>query len=228
MIETLFSFLHFISDALALAWAAMGFDGEAFRQTAYTAEAQRLALLAAFLAGVSQALGHAVVLFLNRVSALRFALSLLLTGIIFAAGVLITALSMVVASDLLLGASAPFAAVAGVVALAQAPRLLGVLMFAPYFGELLDSVLDAWVLVLMIFGLASGFNVSIFIVLAVVVASWVLLRIIRVFLGGPIARLLDVLRDAAAGQPLALTPANVIAFLETRARETRNWWKREK
>lgn len=227
MIEALSALFGFIAEAMALAWAAMGFEGEVFRKTAYTAEAQRLALLAAFLAGVSQALGHAVVLFLNRVSALRFALSLLLTGTIFAAGVLISALSKVIASEMLLGASAPFAAIAGVVALAQAPRLLGVLTFAPYFGELLDSLLDAWVLALMIFGLASGFDVPISLVLAVVVVSWILLRIIRVFLGGPTAWLLSALRNAAAGQPLAITPANVMAFLETRARETRNWWKRE-
>ena len=90
-------------EAVALGVAAMGFEAAAFVRAASEPGTRDLALLAAYLAGVSQGIGHGVVLLLNRVRPARFLLSLALTGAIYLAGALVTAAATLLAADLVFG-----------------------------------------------------------------------------------------------------------------------------
>ena len=118
-------------------------------------------LLVVYLAGVSQAVGNGVVLFLNRVRRLRFALSLALMGAIHLVGALVTAAVSLMLADLVFGRDLAFVPTIAVIALAQAPRLLGFLTLAPYLGELLDRLLDVWALTLVLFGLHQGVGMTV-------------------------------------------------------------------
>src|SRR6266699_3716658 len=73
---------HFLQTMWALAWGAMRLDPAAFKAVE-PAGTGLLITAIVFLAGVSETIGQSVVLFANRVKPGRFALSLLLNGILF-------------------------------------------------------------------------------------------------------------------------------------------------
>ena len=85
----------------------MGFGSATFRRVG-AGEARDLVVLVVYLAGVSQAIGNGVVLFLNRVPRLRFALSLALMGAIHLIGALVTAAAALLIADLVFGRDLAF------------------------------------------------------------------------------------------------------------------------
>mgnify|MGYP004115911273 CR=1 FL=1 len=146
---------------LALATGALGFSTGAFTEAAISGQAQTAALIIAFLAGVSEMLGQSVILVINRVALYRFLASLAFTGFTYVFTALAWALSAITVAPLTrLGVLTPneIAGVIGVVSLAFAPRLLGVFSIAPYFGQALGNILEAFALALAVFGLHAGFG----------------------------------------------------------------------
>jgi hypothetical protein len=206
-----------VPDALGLGIAAMGFDAQAFQRVAQTGGGRDLALLMVYFAGISQGIGHGVVLFLNRVRPARFVLSLALMGAIYLASALVTALATMLASDLAFRMGAGFWPTIGVVALAQAPRLLGALTLAPYLGEWLDRLLEVWVLTLTLFGLHVGLGLPVEGAALAALLGWVAVRLLWLLFGRPVTVLLDTLRHAAAGAPLTLNARNLVETLKERA-----------
>ena len=65
-----------------------------------------------------------------------------------------------------------------VIALAQAPRLLGFLTLAPYLGELLDRLLDVWVLTLVLFGLHHGLGMTVQGAALLALLGWAAMRVL--------------------------------------------------
>ena len=104
-----------------------------------------------------------------------------------------------------------------VIALAHAPRLLGFLTMAPYFGELFDRVLDVWVLTLTLFGLYHGVGMPVEGAAALSLLGWLAMRGLSLVLGRPLSRLVTALRHAVAGGPLILDGRNIVAALKARA-----------
>ena len=142
---------------ISLATSAIGFSTSAFHQAALSAEAQSAALLIAFLAGVSEMLGQSVILVVNRVVLYRFLASIAFTGVSYVVTALVWAACAYAVAPLtpvgFLGLG-DIAAVTGVVALAFAPRILGVFSIAPYFGAAFGNLLEAWAMALAIFRVA--------------------------------------------------------------------------
>jgi hypothetical protein len=217
MSEAIGSAFWTVPDALALGIAAMGYTPEAFRRVG-AGEASDLVLLVVYLAGVSQAIGDGVVLFLNRVRRLRFVLSLALMGAIHLVGALVTAVTTLLLADLVLGHRLDFVPTIAVIALAQAPRLLGFLTLAPYFGEIFDRLLDAWVLTLVLFGLHQGVGLPIEGAALLALLGWAAMRVLALLFGRPLGRIVAALRRAAAGGPLTLDSRNLIDALKAEAR----------
>ena len=81
-------------------------------------------------------------------------------GAIHLVGALVTTATALLVADLVVGRDLDFVPTLAVIALAQAPRLLGFLTLAPYFGELFDRFLDVWVLTLVLFGLHQGLGMT--------------------------------------------------------------------
>ncbi len=206
--------------AIGFGFDAMGFDAAAFRRAA-TAGGRDLALLMAYMAGVSQAAGHGVVLFLNRIPFLRFVLSLILTGLIYVAGAVVTAVSTTLAVDYAFGREVAYGPVIGVITLAQAPRLLGLFILAPHIGEAFSRLLDVWVFALILFGLHHGIGIPVGIAAMAALLGWVAIRLLWLLFGRPIGYLVTLARHGAAGSALTLTPQNVVEHLRARARDMR-------
>jgi hypothetical protein len=219
MLEAVRSAFAAVPDALALGAAAMAFDAAAFRSTADGAGARELALLVAYLAGVSQATGHGLVLFLNRVPPSRFTLSLALMGAIYLVSALATAGATLALADGAFGMELAFLPTIAVIALAHAPRLLGFATLAPYFGELFDRLLDVWVALLVLYGLHRGVGVPVHGAAMLALLGWGSLRLLSLVLGRPVTVVVDAAKRAAAGGPLALDAGNLVEDLKRQARD---------
>jgi hypothetical protein len=205
-----------------LAASAMGFSTDAFLRAAENPEAQTAALLIVFLAGVSEMLGQSVILIINRVVLYRFLASLLFTGATYVATALTwAAFALVIAPLTRVGAMAPddIPGVIGVVSLAFAPRLLGVLTIAPYFGAALSNLLEAWAMVLAIFGLTVAFDMPFGAAILCGGAGWAASYALRSFLGHMLAKPLGGLRVLISGSPLDRTPQQIIDDVVRRIRE---------
>lgn len=210
----------FLADILAfpllvldLAGRAIGFSAAAFAEAASSAEAQTAALLIAFLAGVSEMLGQSVILVINRVALYRFLASLAFTGFSYVLTALAWALCAIAVAPLTrLGVLAPheIAGVVGVVSLAFAPRLFGVLSIAPYFGLALGNVLDAFAMALAVFGLHAGFGLPLPAALFCGGAGWAVSYAARSYLGHLLAKPLARVRVMVSGSPLDKTPQQII------------------
>ena len=217
MLGALAAALMAVPDAVGLGIEAMGFSADAFRRVAAGAD-RDLVLLVVYLAGMSLAVGNGVVLFLNRVPRLRFVLSLALMGAVHLVGALVTTATALVVADLAVGRDLDFVPTLLVIALAQAPLLLGFLTLAPYFGELLERFLDVWVLTLVLFGLHKGLGMTIEGAAALALLGWASTRVLTFVLGRPMTRVVNLLRRAAAGGPLTLDSRNLIETLRAEAR----------
>ena len=206
-----------IPDAVALGLQAMGFGSATFRRVG-AGEARDLVVLVVYLAGVSQAIGNGVVLFLNRVPRLRFVLSLALMGAIYLIGALVTAAATLLIANLVFSRDLAFLPTIAVVALAQAPRLLGFLTLAPYLGELLDRLLDVWVLTLVLFGLHHGVGIPVHLAALLALLGWGAMRLLALIFGRPLTYVVTALRHAAAGGPLPLDSRTLVDSLRQQAR----------
>lgn len=164
--------------------------------------ALRLAFWVLLAAGLSEAVGESVVLFANRVSPRRFAVSLVISAIIFALTYLSFAWSVYLVARYALGSTATFSFVAGMVALGQAPRLFGFLVFLPYLGLPVSVLLWTWSIGATIVGVAEGMRLAPWeAVMAVALGALILITLQRT-IGRPLLLLARVVRRQAAGVKL--------------------------
>ncbi len=191
----------------------MGFSAEAFVLAASSAEAQTAALTIAFLAGVSEMLGQSVILVVNRVALYRFLASLVFTGVTYIVTALTWTLSTLAIAPLTrVGMLGPgdLSNVLGVIALAFAPRLFGMLAIAPYFGLALSNLFEAWAMALVIFGLHQALDLPMGAAVFCGGAGWAVSYGLRSFLGHALAKPLGQLRQLISGSPLDHTPQQII------------------
>lgn len=216
VLANIFAFFALIAD---LAVAAIGYSPAAFRRVAASPEAQSAALIIAFLAGMSEMLGQSVILVVNRVALYRFAASIALTGATYALTVLTWSVSVVAVAPLTrLGAVglADLPAVTGVLALAFAPRLFGVLSIAPYFGAALSNLLEVWAMALAIFGLHVGLDLPIGAAVFCGGAGFFVSYLFRTFVGRFFAKPIARLRRMVAGSTLDKSPRQILDDIMSR------------
>ena len=139
---------------------ALRLDRSAFDAIEQSSLGLRDAFIVVVLAGASLSLGQSVVLFLNRVSFGRFAFALILGGfeLVLEALLWITSVWVVVG---LLGVSRPhLVETLDVIGLAYAPFLFGVLVFLPYLGLRILSLLRLWMALAAIVGTSAAFDIA--------------------------------------------------------------------
>ncbi len=202
-----------------LAGAALAFEAAAFAFVATDGFGRAMALVIVFFAGVSTTLGESLVLFLNRVRPWRFVLSLALTGAVYLANVLATAVTVKAGAFLLADARLDLAAIVGVQALAYAPRLMGVLVLMPYAGQALSRLLDLWTLALTVFGLRVGLDIHLVLAAGAALGGWMLMQLLLMLFGAPLTALMQRLRRLVSGSALDLDPSDVAASLARKARD---------
>ena len=160
------------------------------------------AVLTVFLAGISEAIGQSVVLFVNRVQPARFVLSLLINALLVAFGYAFIVLSTW--ATFFLPGSHPIAlgVLALAVAFSYAPLLGAFLGALPYAGTAVLFALRIWQLLAMAAAIAPVAHISIFVSAAHVALGWTVMIVAQHTLGKPIADLGVRLADAAAGKTI--------------------------
>ncbi len=170
------------------------------------------ALAIVLLAGLSEAAGESVVLFVNRVRPPRFVLSLLVSALIFTFTYLFLAGSVYAVVRLLIGPEVPLLTVTVTVGVAHAPRMLGFLAFLPYFGQPLALALYGWSVLALLVGVRATMDATLLQALAAVALGAMLLAVLQRTVGRPFAYVAQRVRWLTAGVRLA-TPQEAVEQL---------------
>jgi hypothetical protein len=162
------------------------------------------ALAVPFLAGTSEMVGQAFILAARSVSGWQAAASFALTGLVHVTAVALWALAAHILLGLRLLELTPARLptdleLLGVISLGYAPRLLGLLTIAPYYGEVLGRALDAWSMACVGWGISVITGGPIWAALACAVCGWWGSSLFRHFGARAIAPLVKRLGVVTAG-----------------------------
>ena len=174
----------------------------------------QLALLVVVLAGLSEALGESLVLFVNRVPFKRFLVSVVISAVIFVCTYGFLTLSIFAVARLAFGATASVGAVARVVGCAYAPMIFSFVTFIPFFGQPLGTILHLWSLVAVLLGVETVFTLSPPQSLACVTLGGLVLFTVQRTVGRPLTALARWLRRRAAGTPLTTGRKKMQALID--------------
>lgn len=177
------TFFHFITSLLGLVRGALLLDPDAFRSIPNTGGANLLTLMILFLAGVSETLGQSAVLFANKVTPRRFAMSLGLSGATFIFGVLISISTIWLIGTFIFHADQPIISIMREVSLGYAPFLFGFFILLPYMGSFLEHVLEVWSLLAIIVAVIVTLHLHFWQALVCTLVGWIIVQAVKYFLG---------------------------------------------
>lgn len=174
-------------------------DGQAFVAGLHLKDASLVALLVVLIAALSVAIGQIVVLFANRVKPARFALSLLVSALLFAFSYAFLALSTWAFSLLDKDVHLSLPALMIVLAFGYAPLAFSFLEALAYLGIGIGWLLRTWSLLAMVVGVAAVGALSIPLAAALVTVGWFVLVTAQATIGRPIAQLGERIMDWVSG-----------------------------
>lgn len=183
----------------AAARAALTLSMERLAVVPALPDASSAALLIVLLAGISEAAGESVVLFVNRVRPRRFFVSLAVSGLLFVFTYLFLSGSVIAVTRLLLGPDVRAFDMAIVVGAAFAPRMFGFLGFLPYFGQPIGALLQAWSVLAALRGVRAVLGAGVLEAIAAVALGALLLAVLQRTVGLPLVYVARRLLNASAG-----------------------------
>jgi hypothetical protein len=189
----------------ALILGALSLNSEAFQQIQTLSGGSQAALLVAFIAGLSQAIGQGIVLFTNRVKPLRFMLSVLIAAVLFAFSYLFWALSTWVASLILFRGELKFTLLVDIfrtLGLSYAPLIFSFLVAMPYLGVPISTLLSIWSFLAFLAGLKAALGLGLWQAFGCGVVGWAVFEGLQRTIGRPLAGLGRWLANTAAGVKL--------------------------
>ncbi|MBD2256598.1 CAAX protease [Pseudanabaena sp. FACHB-2040] len=151
------------------------------------------------LAGLSQELAQAIILFVNRVQPLRFVVSLLLGAVLFVFGYIFWGLSVWAVGLVFLSPAIPLQTVADVLAFSYLPLVFSFFGAMPYLGVPILRLLAVWNLLAMVVGFSVLADLSARVAFGHVLGGWVVLITLQQTVGQPVANLGKWLFNKAAG-----------------------------
>ncbi len=165
----------------------------------------------ALLAGISTLLGDSAVLFFNRVRGVRFAFSLLLSGLGMIGLYLVQALVLALVGDPIVGHEpvAPFV-IRGML-LSTAPMVFGVLALIPYFGPAIARFLQAWSVVALWVIVQVLYGTGPWPALLVTLVAWGSMQLISWALSRPIAFVGARIWRLVTGSPIMITGRDLLS-----------------
>lgn len=159
-INSLLDYLHYLLTGVR---AALSLNPQLFRAVfEYPGTLYGIPFWVVFGAGVSRMLGQSVVLFANRVSKARFAISILFGALSFTLDVLLTTVIFWLLANALGSRAWPPLQTMRAIALAYAPYWLGVLILIPYLGEIIEHALKLWVFLALVVASQAVFGLTFF------------------------------------------------------------------
>jgi hypothetical protein len=168
-----------------------------------------IAVTVVLLAGLSEAAGQSLVLFLNHVRPARFGLALLLSTFSHIAGYAIWTLTVWLAAGLLFGVHAPLLAVASAVGLAYAPQIFSFFVLTPFLGNAFSVLLTLWSMLAVVLAVRIGVGLQTWQAVLVAGLGWVLLQVMRRTIGRPVIHVQRWMAAHAAGVTLDVRPRDV-------------------
>lgn len=148
------------------------------------------AALTIVLAGLSDGLGtQSIVLLVNRITPLRFAINLVLSIVLYFLGALAWMAAIWLATRVVLRDDVPLPQVIGAVSLAYIPLWFSVLALIPYLGQAIGLILNGWSLVIALFAVRMVFQFSLLQALAGTALGWLSMLLVRAVLSRPGVRL---------------------------------------
>jgi hypothetical protein len=159
-------------------------------------------VLIALLAALSQGVGHAFILFVNRVSPLRFALSLVVEAILLVVGFLFWALSTWLVARLAFAVPVRPSAVVLALGVAHAPQLLAFLGALPYLGVPWLTLLSLWTAIAFVVALVELAGLGAWQAFAALLGGWLVMLLLQRRAGQPLMRLGRALLNRTAGVQL--------------------------
>lgn len=189
--------------AAAVILAALRLQPQAFVGSGGGAASDGPGLAIALAAGLSQGVGQAFILFVNRVRPLRFALSLLLEALLFTAGLLFWAASTWLVARLGFGVVLPLPLLIRALGVAHAPQLFAFLGALPYLGAPWLQLLSLWTALAFVVGFVAVTGLGAPQAFLCLVGGWLAMHAAQRTAGQPIAAFGRRLQNKAAGVPLA-------------------------
>jgi hypothetical protein len=185
-----------------IVWGAIALNPEAFKLIQTLSFGERLAFLIVLLAGLSQSIGQGIVLFVNRVSRIRFILSLAIAAILFAFSYVFWAASTWLAAVLILPQNPSFWALTRTLGLSYAPQILSFFIALPYLGVPISIVLSIWSFLAFLTGLQVALGVDTWQAFLCGVLGWVVFQILQRTIGRPFRAIGRWLKNSVAGVKL--------------------------
>ncbi len=189
----------------SLVWGALTLNPEAYTQINTLSNGNTIALTIVVAAGLSEAVGQCVVLFINRVKPLRFLLSLGIAAILFAVSYVFWAISVWFVSHLLYGTQLTelqLLTVLRTLGLSYAPLLWGFFMGLPYFGIPIFVLLSLWTLLAEIVGWETLTNLGTWEAFICTGFGWLIFQILQRTVGRPIVTFGQWVQNKVAGTQL--------------------------
>ena len=185
-------FWDLVSGALLL-------NPEVFKLINILPDGTKTALMIVFVAGLSQAIGQSVVLFINRVKPFRFFLSLLVGAILFACSFVFWGFSTWLASHIIFGSNVGFQSVTRTLSLSYAPQMFDILGGLPYFGIPIFLLLSVWSLLGMVTGFKVLAGLGTWGAFACAGLGWLVFQLLQRTVGSPIMAFGEWLSNKVAG-----------------------------
>ncbi|MGB3532012.1 MAG: CAAX protease [Microcoleaceae cyanobacterium] len=178
--------------ALERFWELLGWvlalKSEVFAQINTLPNGTMVAIIVVIAAGLSQAVAHSTILFVNRVKPVRFIFGLIIEAILFAFGYLFLVVSTWAIGYAPFTIEAPFGELARTLAFGYAPLIFSLFGAMPYLGEPILSLLSLWQLLAMVIGVADVSNTNVWQAFGTVALGWITLAILQRTIGQPIAQ----------------------------------------
>ena len=146
--------------------------------------------LTILLAGLSDGLGtQSIVLLVNRITPLRFALNLVLSVALYFLSALAWITAIWLAASVVLRDYAPLPQVIDAVSIAYIPLWFSALVLVPYLGQAIGMLLNGWSLALALAAVSLVFQFGLIEALIGTALGWLSLLLVRYILSRPGDRL---------------------------------------
>ncbi|MGJ3251047.1 MAG: Yip1 family protein, partial [Elainellaceae cyanobacterium] len=212
-------------------WELVGWvfalNAEAFRVVSTLPNGIAIALVIVLLAGLSQAIAQGVILFINRITRIRFVLSLLINAVLFVTGFIFLVFSTWLITLPSGAVQVSFKDLAVVLGISYAPLLFSFLGALPYLGGPTLSILSIWHLLAMVVGFNAILMVGMGTAFKYVVFGWIALQLLQNTVGQPIANLGRRLSNAVAGVDLATSRRAVRETVQSRMNDAPLMWQEQ-
>ena len=189
----------------SLVWGALNLHPEVFQKINTLSGGNAVAIAIVIAAGLSEAIGQCVVLFINRVKPLRFFLSLGIAALLFGIAYFFWAMSVWFVSHFLfeipLSQLGPIAALR-TLGLSYTPLLFNCLIGLPYLGIPALNLLSLWALLAKIVGLQTLTNLGTWEAFVCAGLGWLIFQILQRSVGRPIIALGRWVQNKVAGTKL--------------------------